>query len=156
MNQAYTKYSTGNMAYTIGQPATTASFTTWTTSMPHCGTITYTAVIDTTLVALDSTLITFTASTRTFSVSSSAVSKAGTYTIRIVGTSVSPGGETFTDYTTFVLTVTDPCLTATLSSTVNAAQTYYVSDPTLSAAINAITSTVPDAICGTLVYTLTD
>jgi hypothetical protein len=146
------------MAYTIGDPAQDGSFANWTTSMTHCGPITYTALDNTTGLALDSALITttFNDTANTFTVSSSLVAKAGIYTVRIVGTSVSPGGETFTDFTTFKLTVTDPCLTATLSSAANANLTYYVSDPALSAPINAINSTVPDAICGTLTYNVTD
>jgi len=66
--------------------------------------------------------VTFDATTRTFTFASTSVTEAGVYTLEVVASLPSP----YTSSTSsFDLTVTDPCLTATLTpSTVTTPQTY--------------------------------
>jgi hypothetical protein len=80
--------------YTVGSPLVTINFTAWTSSIAHCGPITYTAVNETSgsPVALDTGLITFDNTTLTFSVNTMNDMYVGIHTIRVNGTTVSPGG----------------------------------------------------------------
>jgi hypothetical protein len=57
---------------------------------------------------------------------------------------------------TWTFLVIDPCPTATLTGGTTAAQTYYVADSALGVTTSVITSSVPDSICGAVVYNFDD
>lgn len=61
----------------------------------------------------------------------------GIHSIRVVGTTVSPGGVTYTDNNVFSLTILDPCLFAVLTDPGNANEEYYVGEIAMTVTISA-------------------
>jgi hypothetical protein len=157
MNQVFTMNTVSpNPSYTIGDPAISFSFANWTSSIPHCGAINYSSTLNST-VALDSAIITtvFNSTTNLYTVSSSNTAKAGVYTIRITGSTYSPGKEAYSAYTTFTLTVINPCVSAAITnSTYVTDQIYYISDPPFTVITPLMGSNMSDALCGAMTYTV--
>lgn len=151
LDNTFVKSSITAQSYTIGATALSIAYTAWTSSLAACGTISYSST-DSAGTALDNAFITFTSGSLSYSVFSNNVIYAGTRNFKLIGTTTSTGGVVYSDFISFTITVTDPCLTATLSGTANSAQTYYVSDPALTLTVNSITSSVATLICGPFNY----
>ena len=132
------------------------TFTSWTTSLPHCGVIVYTAKNFATGLSLDSTLITpsFSSAPLSFATYTYDITKAGTLTVEIKGTTTSPGGVIASATATFVYTIVNPCPTATLNPAVasNTAITYYTNEAASTETLTTVTSTLPVLLCGAISY----
>lgn len=95
--------------------------------------------------------MTFTDSVPKFDVSSSDYTKAGVYSLVVSGYQ-GPYTSNVVSIT-ISLTVIDPCLTATYSTTNVANQLYKVKYPNLAITIPAFTSDWLDSKCGAFTYT---
>jgi hypothetical protein len=146
---------TPNPSYTVGNSALTVTFLPWTSTISHCGTITYAAYDYNTNSAINSNYISFSASGLSFTTQTSNVAFAGNHTFIISGTTTSPGGVVVQVNATFSETIVDPCLTATLSAnSVNTLLTYYTHETLKSEILSSASSTISDTICGAMSYSI--
>jgi 3-polyprenyl-4-hydroxybenzoate decarboxylase len=77
---------------------------------------------------------------------------ANSYTIDITGTLGSYGSSSIS----FTLTVTNPCLSVTLSTTAVGSQTYTIGDSLETITFDAFTASVSGSLCGTITYAATE
>eukprot|EP00347_Sterkiella_histriomuscorum_P019592 403341040 len=141
-----------NYYWNIGTSITLVSALSWSQSKSGtCPAIVYTAVNSSTGAALDS-IFTFSANTLTLQTSDSA--KAGTYTIRITGTTTSTGGTLYkTVSTTFIVIIDNQCSSAVLTTQTPGDQTYVIGNAQSTFSFTDWTSSISG--CGPFVYTAT-
>jgi hypothetical protein len=100
-------------SYIVGDPSTNYTYDDWTPEYTYCFNATYYAFYTDTLYDSDyySPVIEYDNSSRTFTVVTEDILMAGAYNLTINGTFPNGSSTTYN----FIMTIINPCLTATLT-----------------------------------------